>query len=230
MIRKTRLLFMKVFFFLFLVFFLISCTRSGLPPEEELTKCSVDEDCALVSNGCCSCAGGGERVSINKEYSSLWNKVKLKDCEDSFCLAMISNSLICHSNPKCINHKCSYLPKPEFLKGKGPIVLEDAIRYLRDDPLLISFAVVEESHFARVYSLEYTIDVNISSSKKDASSRPSVKVTGEDKIFKNEGVLVHEFEVTKGNAKKDETYIVKIVVRKTDGTIYADGGMFLQVE
>lgn len=65
---------------------------------EEMKKCDKDEDCVLVSDGCCSCGF----KSINKKYKDLWN-TKLY-CRRRLCIQRVCTI---DNNPKCISNQCT---------------------------------------------------------------------------------------------------------------------------
>ncbi len=81
---------------------------TGEISEYELSKyqyCGNDDDCIVVSNGCCDCANGSEDVSINKD--------KLEDFKSRFnCLNYTCSSNSAHECAdgvvSCISNQCHY--------------------------------------------------------------------------------------------------------------------------
>jgi len=207
--------------FMILLIFLTSCT-APLPSEEELTRCNADEECILIGENCCSCTTSGDRVSINKKYLDLWKETYLKECdyEGYSCLATESTRFICHSEPKCIEKKCGYTPKMDYLKDNGPVIWETGgvLSLSKDEELDVSFVVINEDRepFRSTYPLEYTVKANISQSK---NAEGWINLEVPEGIFKNKGILVHEIKVTKGTAKVGSDFLIKVTILKIDGSV-----------
>lgn len=69
-----------------------------------LTSCTIDSDCTLVQEGCCSCNMGGKTIAINKRYEKEWNENITKNCpQDTVCIALYN----CFNyQARCIEKRC----------------------------------------------------------------------------------------------------------------------------
>lgn len=72
---------------------------------EAMGSCSVDSDCVLVQEGCCSCSGGGENIAINDFFSDFYFENYLSNCVDVMCPAVFR--LGCESEvADCVDGAC----------------------------------------------------------------------------------------------------------------------------
>ncbi|MFH1536875.1 MAG: sigma factor regulator N-terminal domain-containing protein [Patescibacteria group bacterium] len=74
-------------------------------PNEELTSCTQDSDCVLVTNGYCSCGSAGGNIAINKQYQKQWNNTSPTG-PMVFCPATLSEHHSCYSDPICSENEC----------------------------------------------------------------------------------------------------------------------------
>jgi hypothetical protein len=97
-----------------LLFLVIGCTQ--VPTEEDIYACNLDDDCVLVSMGCCTCSSGGSNTAINKSYLDYWNDSVLGDCGDTMCLTVMSGDPSCLGAVEalCSANKCVVQPDPSF--------------------------------------------------------------------------------------------------------------------
>jgi len=81
-----------------------ACSRQQLQKMDEkdtLRACNKDNDCTMVSVGCCGCSGGGGRMAINKQVEEAWQEKHTAECGDAVvCPAVISDDPTCSPSAK----------------------------------------------------------------------------------------------------------------------------------
>ena len=75
---------------------------------ERFKSCVRDSDCAIVGEGCCSCAGWGRQCSINRRYVQEHNKFLNKVCSGFGCFDALSKDPSCKKGVKtrCLSGSC----------------------------------------------------------------------------------------------------------------------------
>ena len=84
-------------------------SSTGEISDYELSKyqyCGVDNDCIVVSNGCCDCANGSEDVSINKD--KLEDFKKRFNCLNYSCTKNDPEPRCAGGVVSCISNQCHY--------------------------------------------------------------------------------------------------------------------------
>ena len=83
--------------------------------QNDLFSCKIDEDCIMVPPGCCGCSSGSGHIFINKNYEDDWRSFTQSICQQTACIAVISQHISCFSNPVCVENKCRSAPNKEIV-------------------------------------------------------------------------------------------------------------------
>lgn len=88
----------KLLFF-FILLPSITIAADTIPKDKQ---CTTNADCVLVQSGCCNCNNGGQKVAINSQSVSEWDKANKSHCESTMCPAMVSVDPSCAANATAV--------------------------------------------------------------------------------------------------------------------------------
>ena len=86
--------------------------KEKLPPKIDPVSCQADEDCVLVSAGCCSCGSGGGSIAAHKSQKEDYDRDLKKYCaalEFRSCATVYNCDII--QKARCEDSKCITLIK-----------------------------------------------------------------------------------------------------------------------
>jgi hypothetical protein len=81
--------------------------RKGKPPAAEPAACQKDEDCALVTDGCCGCHEGGKQRAIPVKAREAYEKKRKALCKETACPALMSEDPTCEKRAVCKEGACT---------------------------------------------------------------------------------------------------------------------------
>ncbi len=110
MAKSKRMFFVILIVLIVALISLFTQNKSDSVSIDDVYKCSSDNECVSVQNGCCGCSTNGRNTAINKNYFSYWNSKMQDDCKEIACMEVISMDWTCFSEPKCINGECRLQP------------------------------------------------------------------------------------------------------------------------
>lgn len=70
-------------------------------------ECQRDEECTLVSDGCCGCNEGGKQRAIPRSARDGYEKRRQAMCRKSVCPAMMSDDATCEQRAVCKEGTCA---------------------------------------------------------------------------------------------------------------------------
>jgi hypothetical protein len=89
--------------------------------ENELYSCEKNEDCTVITPGCCNCNSAGRAISINIKYVEEWAAYREQLCVRYGCVLEISQHVSCFSQARCVSNKCILVPNIDYLCSFGPL-------------------------------------------------------------------------------------------------------------
>jgi hypothetical protein len=91
-----------------------ACLAVGGPAEGKAKKaapdtaeCKTDEDCVLVTDGCCGCHEAGKQRAIPKRARDNYEKKRQSICKKTMCPQLMSEDATCESRAVCKEKVCA---------------------------------------------------------------------------------------------------------------------------
>ena len=69
-------------------------------------SCTIDTDCTVVKEDCCSCNQGGRQRAIVVSGAEAWLNGLATKCAGTFCTQVISQDASCNKKAVCIKGSC----------------------------------------------------------------------------------------------------------------------------
>jgi hypothetical protein len=99
-------------------------------PEE--TTCTVDDDCVLTPQHCCTCAAGGRAMAVHKDKLPSLLQRRGQACDDYTCAQIVSSDPSCDAtraacrDGKCVPNTPAGAKPVGAVGGTAPIPPEDS--------------------------------------------------------------------------------------------------------
>ena len=101
-------------YYIILVFYFIffaACTPVNSNFHATSISCVQDEDCVLVSEGCCPCNSGGAYIAIHQSQKNSYESELRKKCSFDMMCAAWYRCGEWEEKARCINSQCSAVKK-----------------------------------------------------------------------------------------------------------------------
>ena len=77
----------------------------------DTAECQVDEDCVLVTDGCCGCNEGGKQRAVPRKAREGYEKKRQALCKKTMCPQLMSEDTSCVGHAVCKEKKtCAVAP------------------------------------------------------------------------------------------------------------------------
>ncbi len=85
----------------------IASAAGGKQPAQPTVECKKDDDCVVVTDGCCGCNEGGKQRAIPATARDGYEKKRRVLCRKTLCPALMSEDTSCLSaRAVCKEAKC----------------------------------------------------------------------------------------------------------------------------